>query len=426
MKAQACSVASQKSIRFAELCCGLGGFRLGLELEGWQGVYACDSDEVVAKAHRHVFGHCDHKDVSTLDASDLPACEVLVAGFPCQPFSSSGHRNADQHRHGNVFEAIVQLLLKTRIPVAMFENVQGLLSNQKGYTFARILEAMTGLGFRVDWVLFDALWCGVPQHRPRLLLCCYQHSAGSEPKTDLFGDAVFDHLPSGWVFGGDAALPKVTLSGVVEGARLDQTVEELRPTVGRRAAGRATPFRAAGSAIGNHYWTSDVRCEGSALSAVLGDICCPRFKERSRVRSARYWGHTGDTRIYMCEGEYSHCIGTSIGAAPLFAVPESLLASKKQQDLFEEFANWRQVKDGVRVARLVPERSVLLFGEEAIPLVKGIQSLSAGVTTQYKLIGNLVVPSVARFMAKCIQGKILGQPTRSPKAVRRSTRKTTR
>lgn len=422
VKIQPPRTSNTAGIRFAELCCGLGGFRLGLELEGWRGIYACDNDETVVNAHRHVFGHCEHKDVAAIAEEGVPDCDVLVAGFPCQPFSSSGHRNADQHRHGNVFEGIVRLLAKQSIPVALFENVHGLLSNQRGYTFARILEAMTGLGFRVDWVLFDALWCGVPQHRPRLLICCYQDKGTDKPPSDLFGHAVFDRLPHGWVFGGDGIRPKILLSGVAEGGRLDQAIEELRPTVGRRAAGRATPFRAAGSAIGNHYWTSDVKCDGASLHAVLGDICCPSFKDRGRVRSARYWGHTGNTRVYMCEGQYSHCIGTSIGAAPLFAVPESLLKRKQSQEQFEEFANWRQVKDDIRVARLIPERSVLLFGEEAVPLVAGIKALEVGITTQYRLIGNLVVPAVARFMAQCVKTKVARQPASSPQRRRRARR----
>src|SRR5690348_11424563 len=130
-------------MRFVEVCSGLGGLRLGLEGLGWRCLQAIDSDRDTSTAHEQMFGQCETADVRNLSPDSVARHDVLVAGFPCQPFSSSGHRSGINHPAGGVFDGILRILDYHQPRFTILENVQGLLSNKYGHTFASVLKALT-------------------------------------------------------------------------------------------------------------------------------------------------------------------------------------------------------------------------------------------------------------------------------------------
>src|SRR5262245_46926340 len=140
------------TIRFVEFCAGAGGTRSGLQAAGWSCIGAYDNDPGAVAVHRLAVEHCDEIDVRELTPSDLPDADVYVAGFPCQPFSTSGPRAGFEHRRGNVFQEILRLVSVRRPPFLLLENVEGLLVNKAGHTFAAILRELTTLNYDVDWL----------------------------------------------------------------------------------------------------------------------------------------------------------------------------------------------------------------------------------------------------------------------------------
>jgi len=143
--------------------------RAGLEAVGWECIFAVDNDPDAAAVHELVHGDIVQADVKTLSAGDVPEADAWVAGFPCQPFSSSGSRKGFGHKSGNVFEHIVQLMASHVPPVVLLENVEGLLTNKSGHTMSMVLKMLMELDYVVDWILLNLSWFGPPQTRPRLV-----------------------------------------------------------------------------------------------------------------------------------------------------------------------------------------------------------------------------------------------------------------
>jgi DNA (cytosine-5)-methyltransferase 1 len=164
------------SFRFVDLFAGVGGFRLGLEALGGKCVYSVEIDRFARRTYEANFAACDEADIA--DVRHLPDHEVLVAGFPCQPFSIAGvskrvslgrsHGFRDV-RHGNLFFQITRLLQLSRPPVVLLENVKNLVAHDRGRTFEVIVSTLDDLGYAVRHRVIDARhW--VPQHRERTFI----------------------------------------------------------------------------------------------------------------------------------------------------------------------------------------------------------------------------------------------------------------
>jgi site-specific DNA-cytosine methylase len=389
--------------RFVELCAGIGGLRLGLEKSGWESVAAVELDKHAAAVHKLAFGDCQERDVLSLCATDLPSHSLLAAGFPCQPFSSSGHRTGFQHRSGTVFEGILELLKENPAKALLLENVKGLLTNERGYTMARVLKGLTDAGYHVTWAVINASWFGVPQNRPRVVIFARHTTLHHELTRDLFGAPNYEELFTGSpIF---EALERELGVGVQthNGGSLSEEIERLEPRIGKPISKGSFPFGSAGVAMGDHYASALLTDPGFSGGAVLGSIVCPNFWKRDEVRSARYWGHSGKTRAYLNDGEVAHCIGTTIGASPLFGIREEFIRTRKDELALLEFANWSRSDDGIRVFRLAPERGLLLFGRDLKPIADALSLHKVPQTKLYQLVGNMVVPEVASFCGRVMR-----------------------
>jgi DNA (cytosine-5)-methyltransferase 1 len=170
----------QSDFTFIDLFAGIGGTRLGFERAGGRCVYTCEYDSFCIQTYRANF-HPDHEivgDIRDIDAASIPDHDVLVAGFPCQPFSIAGvsKKNSLGRAHGFACETQGTLffdicrILETKRPLAfMLENVRNLKSHDKGRTFRIIMDTLYGLGYQVDHRIIDAsAW--VPQHRERIFI----------------------------------------------------------------------------------------------------------------------------------------------------------------------------------------------------------------------------------------------------------------
>ena len=181
--------AGKPSFRFIDLFAGIGGMRLGFEAAGGKCVFTSEWDPGAQKTYEANF-HGDHPfagDIREVRPDDVPSYDILVAGFPCQPFSIAGvsKKNALGRPHGflcetqgTLFFEVARLLEAHRPSAFVLENVKNLVNHDKGNTFRVILRTLREeLGYSVQYRVIDAKgW--VPQHRERIFIVGFQKDNG--------------------------------------------------------------------------------------------------------------------------------------------------------------------------------------------------------------------------------------------------------
>lgn len=383
------------SLRFVDLCAGIGGISSGLMAAGWKPIGAFDLDRDAISVHQiaHGFGHV--ADVLTLSAEDIGNPEAIVAGFPCQPFSSSGNRSGFNHKSGNVFEAIVRLVQKVAPRIVILENVQGLLSNGYGFTFANVLLCLTRLGYEVSWSLINGLWYGAPQDRRRVVMIATYPSSSLALTSDS-GSPIFQ-------VGEDASIRTILgdLSAPQNVTRfnLADLADQLAPAIGKPIPKIRTPFLYSGVAKDGYFSTWKRETGAYENSTSVGEIICPDFRYSSTIRSVRYWGHSGITKPYIKKEPWAHCVGTNIGAAPTFACKKSLISTNDDLDALLKNANWKRDEVEHIIFRINPEVSCRLFGNGMESIEAAFQESPLGSTKKYVLLGNSVIPEKFRKIA---------------------------
>lgn len=179
---------------FIDLFAGIGGTRLGFEYAGGESVFSSEWDKDCQKTYQANFGEIPHGDITKIEAKDIPDFDVLVAGFPCQPFSSIGKRQGFMHAtQGTLFYDILRILKdkkKTSSPKAfLLENVQGLTTHDNGRTLEVIVKSLEEIGYKVFYKVLDSANFGVPQQRKRIYIVGF--------RKDIFGDDVEFIHPTG-------------------------------------------------------------------------------------------------------------------------------------------------------------------------------------------------------------------------------------
>ncbi len=174
---------------FIDLFAGIGGFRKGFEKIGGKCVFTSEWDENSRKTYKANFD-CDHEvagDITKIDVEDIPAHDVLLAGFPCQPFSIAGvsKKNALGRKHGflcetqgTLFFDVARIIDHHRPAAFVLENVKNLASHDKGKTFTVIRKVLEEeLGYHVQYRIIDAK-SFVPQHRERIFMVGFREDVG--------------------------------------------------------------------------------------------------------------------------------------------------------------------------------------------------------------------------------------------------------
>lgn len=171
--------ATKESLRFIDLFCGIGGFRIAFEKAGGKCVFSSDWDKFSQQTYEANFGERPHGDIHTVAVADIPKHDILCGGFPCQPFSIAGvsKKNSlgrlhgfDDVKQGNLFFSIADIIDYHQPAAFVLENVKNLKSHDKGRTFDVIYRTLTkALGYTVYTKVIDAKSV-VPQHRERIFI----------------------------------------------------------------------------------------------------------------------------------------------------------------------------------------------------------------------------------------------------------------
>lgn len=169
---------SKPKFTFIDLFAGIGGFRIGLQELGGKCVFTSEWNHFSQKTYEANFGEVPFGDITKINEQNIPSHDLLVAGFPCQPFSIAGvsKKNALGRQHGfkdetqgTLFFDIVRILEKKKPKSFLLENVKNLVSHDKGKTFLVISEALKELGYNIHYKVLDGKYY-VPQHRERILI----------------------------------------------------------------------------------------------------------------------------------------------------------------------------------------------------------------------------------------------------------------
>ena len=162
-----------KKFDFVDLFAGIGGMRLAFEAAGGRCVLTCEIDEDALKTYQANFNpvhpHEYVRDIN--DAKNLPMHDILVAGFPCQPYSIAGLRKGLKDVRGQVFLEIVRILKSSKPQAFLLENVKGMRSHDGGRTFEFMLQQLEDCGYYLcHETLNSSVHANVPQNRERVFV----------------------------------------------------------------------------------------------------------------------------------------------------------------------------------------------------------------------------------------------------------------
>jgi DNA (cytosine-5)-methyltransferase 1 len=177
--------------RFIDLFAGIGGLRRGFETIGGKCVFTSEWDRYAKQTYLANFqdsnDHIMAGDITKIEASEIPKHDVLLAGFPCQPFSIAGvsKKNALGREHGfrcesqgTLFFDVARIIEYQQPRAFLLENVKNLVNHDKGRTFKIIYQTLKeDLGYNISWKVIDAR-AFVPQHRERIFIVGFREDNG--------------------------------------------------------------------------------------------------------------------------------------------------------------------------------------------------------------------------------------------------------
>ena len=160
----------RKVYKTIDLFAGIGGIRLGFEAYGCENVFSSEWDKYARMMYEANFHEIPFGDINDIMPNDIPDHDILLAGFPCQPFSIAGKGLGFADTRGTLFFNIEAILKAKRPSAFLLENVKRLVSHDNGNTFAIILDRLNKLGYKVYYKIFNSLDFGVPQKRERIYI----------------------------------------------------------------------------------------------------------------------------------------------------------------------------------------------------------------------------------------------------------------
>jgi DNA (cytosine-5)-methyltransferase 1 len=154
--------------RFIDLFAGIGGIRIAAQDSGGVCVFSSEFDSFAQDTYSYNHGEYPFGDIKNIQANNIPDHDLLLAGFPCQPFSYSGRSEGFEDKtRGTLFFDILRILIEKKPKFALLENVKGFKSHNKGETMHIALNSLEEAGYQPYWTILNSYDYGVPQYRER-------------------------------------------------------------------------------------------------------------------------------------------------------------------------------------------------------------------------------------------------------------------
>lgn len=187
-------IPSNDGLTFIDLFAGIGGMRIAYERAGGHCVYSNEWNKYSQQTYYANFGEQPEGDITKVNENNIPNHDILVAGFPCQPFSIAGVSKKqslgratgfEDKTQGTLFFDICRILKAKRPKAFMLENVKNLCSHDKGRTFKVIMDSLDELNYEVFYDILDGQYY-VPQHRERIVIVGFDRNRyGSDINFDF-------------------------------------------------------------------------------------------------------------------------------------------------------------------------------------------------------------------------------------------------
>jgi len=181
------------SFSFIDLFAGIGGMRIGFQNQGGVCVFSSEFDKHAQVTYQQNHGEFPFGDITSISPADIPEHDVLIGGFPCQPFSHAGLKQGIDDTRGTLFHDIAAIIEAKKPKIALLENVKGLVSHDKGYTLLVILRTLTRIGYSCNIpkdiiesgstkqvqdlakkMVLKSVDFGVPQNRQRIYIVLWK------------------------------------------------------------------------------------------------------------------------------------------------------------------------------------------------------------------------------------------------------------
>lgn len=166
---------SLSEYKFIDLFAGIGGLRMPFDELKATCVFSSEWDKYAAQTYAANYGDVPHGDITKIDEKDIPEFDILLAGFPCQPFSNAGHKKGFDDTRGTLFFDICRIVNHHKPKVLFLENVKSFKTHNKGETFKVMHKALYNLGYTVHTCVLNAKHFGVPQNRERLYIVAFKN-----------------------------------------------------------------------------------------------------------------------------------------------------------------------------------------------------------------------------------------------------------
>lgn len=318
---------------FIDLFAGIGGMRLAYEQVGGKCVYSSEWNKYSQQTYYANFGEQPEGDITQVDAKEIPDHDILVAGFPCQPFSIAGvskkvsmgrKTGFEDKTQGTLFFDVCRILKEKRPKAFMLENVKNLKSHDRGRTFKTIEESLGELKYKVFYAVLDGQNF-VPQHRERIIIVGFD--------MERYGDNVdykFDLSP---------IQPKPVMRDILE-----KKVEE-KYTLSDKLWTYLQNYAAKHKAAGNGF--------GYGIAPLDGV---------SRTISARY--HKDGSEILIAQRGKNPRRLTPRECARLQGFPETFVIPVSDTQAYRQFGNSVVVPLIANVAKLIINEIRLLENEQ--------------------------------------------------------------
>ncbi|MEG2679075.1 MAG: DNA (cytosine-5-)-methyltransferase [Oscillospiraceae bacterium] len=298
---------------FIDLFAGIGGIRLGFESVGGHCVFSSEWDKAAVLTYQANFHETPAGDITKIDSQDIPNFDILLAGFPCQPFSIIGDKAGFTHETQGTLFFDVERILRDKQPKAfMLENVRNLTVHNGGKTFSIILSHLEGLGYHVYAKVLNALNYGVPQKRERVIICGFQ-------------DDVDFEFPTPISEGEKKTLDDILESDVDKKYYVRQEIKQSR--IARMKQEITRPYitheNVAGS-ITPHHFSCALRAGASANYLLINNERKPTERELLRIQ-----GFPDSYKIVVPYGQLKRQTGNSVALPMIQAVARQMLQALK-------------------------------------------------------------------------------------------------
>ncbi len=309
---------------FIDLFAGIGGIRLGFESVGYKCVFSSEWDEDACKTYEANFGERPAGDITKIPSEDIPDFDILLAGFPCQPFSIIGLKEGFNHETQGTLFFEIERILKDKNPMAfMLENVRNLVAHDGGRTLKIILTHLEALGYKVYYKVLNALDFGLPQKRERIIIVGFRVPVKFEfpspvpiEQRKTLEDILEDNVD-----------PKYYVKERIKQSRIERMKYEIpKPYITHEnVAGSITP----------HPYSCALRAGASANYILINNERRPTERELLRLQ-----GFPEDFKIVVPYSAIRKQTGNSVAVPVIAAVARQM---KKAIDEYERgYTSWQE------------------------------------------------------------------------------------